>query len=147
VPQSRGERNIDWIERYCRVPEGRDVGKRVHLRDWQRDEIKKIYDNKCGTRRAIISFGRKNGKTALAAFLVLLHLCGLEHKANSQLFSAAQSRDQAGLLFNLAAKVVRLSPDAKPYGTRPVALRARPAAEAANKWRRFIMMRACRLRL
>jgi phage terminase large subunit-like protein len=111
VPQSRGERNIDWIERYCRVPEGRDVGKRVHLRDWQRDEIKKIYDNKCGTRRATISFGRKNGKTALAAFLVLLHLCGLEHKANSQLFSAAQSRDQAGLLFNLASKIVRLSPD------------------------------------
>lgn len=58
-----------------------------------------------------MSFGRKNGKTALAAFLLLLHLCGPEARANSQLFSAAQSRDQAAILFSLAAKVVRLSPE------------------------------------
>lgn len=30
--------------------------------------------------------------------------------ANSQLYSAAKSRDQAGLLYALAAKVVRMSP-------------------------------------
>lgn len=93
------------------MPEGRDVGKPVVLRDWQRAEIRKIYDNPHGTRRAILSFGRKNGKTALSAFLLLLHLCGPEAKPNSQLFSAAQSRDQAAILFALAAKVVRLSPD------------------------------------
>jgi phage terminase large subunit-like protein len=56
-------------------------------------------------------FGRKNGKTALAAFLLLLHLCGPEAKPNSQLYSAAQSREQAAVLFNLAAKCVRMSPD------------------------------------
>jgi phage terminase large subunit-like protein len=92
------------------VPEGPHVGKPVKLREWQRREIRKIYDNPAGTRRAIISFGRKNGKTALAAFLLLLHLCGKEHKPNSQLYSAAASRDQAALLFGLAAKMVRLSP-------------------------------------
>jgi hypothetical protein len=89
----------------------RDVGKPVKLRKWQRAEILKIYDNPAGTRRAIISFGRKNGKTALAAFLLLLHLCGPEAKPNSQLFSAAQSRDQAAVLFALAAKMVRMSSD------------------------------------
>jgi phage terminase large subunit-like protein len=107
----RGQRNIDWIEKYCRVPEGPQIGHKVRLREWQQDEIRKIYDNPNGTRRAIISFGRKNGKTALAAFLLLLHLCGPEKRFNSQLFSAAQSRDQAGLLFALAAKIVRMSPD------------------------------------
>lgn len=82
------------------------------LRDWQKTLILKIYDNEAITRRAIASFGRKNGKTALAAFFLLLHLCGPEakNKPNSQLFSTAQSRDQAGLLFGLAAKIVRLSP-------------------------------------
>jgi phage terminase large subunit-like protein len=40
-----------------------------------------------------------------------LHLCGPEAKPNSQLYSAAQSRDQAAILFGLAAKVVRMSPD------------------------------------
>lgn len=55
--------------------------------------------------------GRKNAKTTFSAFLLLLHLCGPEARANSQLFSAAQSRDQAAILFALAAKIVRMSPD------------------------------------
>lgn len=106
---TRGDRNIRWIEKYCRIPEGPDVGKKVVLRDWQRREVKKIYDNPAGTRTAILSFGRKNAKTSLAAFLLLLHLCGREARPNSQLFSSAQSKDQAAVLFALAAKVVRMS--------------------------------------
>jgi phage terminase large subunit-like protein len=107
----RADRNIKWIEGYCRIPEGKFVGRPVVLRPWQRREIRKIYANPAGTRRAIISFGRKNGKTALAAFLLLLHLCGPEHRPNSNLYSAAQSREQAAILFGLAAKCVRMSPD------------------------------------
>jgi phage terminase large subunit-like protein len=99
------------VEAHCRIPEGRDVGKPVRLREWQRDEIRRIYDNPAGTRRAILSFGRKNAKTTMAAFILLLHLCGPESRPNSQLFSAAQSRDQAAVLFALAAKIVRQSPD------------------------------------
>lgn len=105
----RAERNIAWIHEFCRVPEGRLVGQPVELRDWQKDLLRKVYGSP--TRRAIISFGRKNGKTALAAFLLLLHLCGPEARPNSQLYSAAQSREQAAVLFGLAAKCVRMSPD------------------------------------
>ena len=105
----RARRNCAWIEAFCHIPEGRDVGKRVKLRAWQHKEIEKIYGSP--TRRAIISFGRKNGKSALASFLLLLHLCGPEARPNSQLYSAAQSREQAAILFNLAAKCVRMSPD------------------------------------
>ena len=100
--ESRGQRNVRWIERYCRIPEGRDVGKPVKLRPWQKREVCKIYDNPNGTRRAIISFGRKNAKTTLAAFLLLLHTCGPEARPNSQLNSAAQSKEQAAILFKLA---------------------------------------------
>ena len=109
--ETRAERNIRWIESYCRIPEGPDVGQPVQLRGWQKAEIRKIYDNPAGTRRALISWGRKNAKTTLAAFLLLLHLEGPEARPNSQLFSAAQSRDQAAILFSLAAKIVRMSPD------------------------------------
>ena len=108
---SRGQRNIDWIEKYCRIPEGRYVGQPVRLRPWQKREIKKIYDNPAITRTAILSFARKNGKTALAAFLVLLHTAGPEAVINTQLCSTAKSRDQAALLYDLAAKIVRMSPD------------------------------------
>lgn len=62
-----------------------------------------------------MSFGRKNGKTALAALLLLLHLVGPEARRNSSLYSAAQSRDQAAILFSLAAKIVRMSPDLVAY--------------------------------
>lgn len=104
-----GDRNIRWIEKHCRIPEGRFVGQQVKLRPWQKEIIRDIYDG--STRRAIISFGRKNAKTTLSAFLLLLHLCGPEARANSQLYSAAKSRDQAAILFNLAAKMVRMSPE------------------------------------
>jgi phage terminase large subunit-like protein len=104
---TRGQRNIAWIEEHCRIPEGRFVGQPVKLRPWQREIIRGIYDQP--TRRAIISFGRKNAKSTLSAWLLLLHLCGPEARANSQLFSAAQSREQASVLFALAAKTVRLS--------------------------------------
>jgi phage terminase large subunit-like protein len=108
-PKWRSKRNIKWIQRYCRVPEGKDVGKPVKLRPWQQKLLSQIYDNPAGTRRAIVSFGRKNGKSSLSAFILLLHLCGKEAQPNSQLYSVAQSRDQAALIFGLAAKVVRMS--------------------------------------
>lgn len=103
---------IEWIQNNCVIPEGRDVGKPVKLRPWQKKLLVKIYNNPAGTRRAILSFGRKNAKTTFSAFLLLLHLAGppASQARNSQLFSAAQSRDQAALIFNLAAKIVRMSP-------------------------------------
>lgn len=112
---TRADRNIAWIEAMCRVPEGRDVGAPVSLRDWQKDDLRRIYDNPAGTRRAILSFGRKNGKSAISAMILLLHLVGPEARPNSQLFSAAQSREQAAILFSLAAKMVRMSPDLSAY--------------------------------
>ena len=109
MKQTRGERNIAWVEQFCRIPEGKFVGKPVKLTVHQRRWIKRIYDSP--TRLFILSMARKNAKTAMASFLLLLHLCGPEAKPNSQLYSAAQSRDQAAILFSLAAKVVRMSPD------------------------------------
>lgn len=85
------------------------VGQRVRLTTKQKKWIRRIYDSP--TRTFILSMARKNAKTALASFLLLLHLCGPEARPNSQLYSAAQSRDQAAILFALAAKVVRMSPD------------------------------------
>jgi phage terminase large subunit-like protein len=106
---TRGQRNARWIETYCRIPEGRLVGQPVRLTAHQRRWLRRIYDTP--TRTFILSMGRGNAKTAFAAFLLLLHLCGHEARRNSQLFSAAQSRDQAAILFGYAAKCVRLSPD------------------------------------
>jgi phage terminase large subunit-like protein len=103
---------VEFIETVCFVPEGKFVGQPLRLQDWQKDILRAIYDNPHGTRRAIVSMGRKNSKTTTAACLLLAHLCGppARNRPNSELYSAAQSRDQAGIIFSLAAKMVRLNP-------------------------------------
>lgn len=109
----RSERNARWIEAMCRIPEGRLVGKPVKLTKKQRGWLVRIYDSP--TRMFILSMARKNAKTAFSSFLLLLHLCGPEAKPNSQLYSGAMSREQAAILFALAAKIVRMSPDLTEY--------------------------------
>lgn len=106
---SAGQEVIDWIHEFCLVPDGKFVGQPIRLRDWQQKIIKGIYDN--DTRRAIVSVGRKNAKTALSALLLLAHLAGPRRRENAELYSTALSREQAAIIFRLASKIVRLSPD------------------------------------
>ena len=107
---TRGERVIAFIERYCRVPDGRHVAKPLVLEQWQRRFILDIYDNPAGTTRAYLSIARKNGKTALIACLLLAHLVGPEARLNTQIVSGARSRKQAAQVFDLAVKMIRLNP-------------------------------------
>ena len=95
------------------MPEGKLVGQPVRLTAEQRQWLAMIYDSP--TRLFVLSMGRKNAKTTFSAMLLLLHLAGPEARANAQLYSAAQSRDQAAILFSLAAKIVRMSPDLAHY--------------------------------
>jgi phage terminase large subunit-like protein len=106
----RSTKNIRWIEKHCVIPEGKNVSKPLKIAPFMKDDFRAIYDNPHGTRRAILTRARKNSKTTEASLILLLHLCGPEAKPNSQLYSTALSRDQAAVLFNLAAKIVRLSP-------------------------------------
>jgi phage terminase large subunit-like protein len=103
---------VDWVERHCVVPEGRRelIGRPLKVAPFMREDFEAIFDNPAGTRRAILTRGRKTGKTIEAALIVLLHLCGPAARPNGQLYSTALSRDQAAVLFLLAAKIVRMSP-------------------------------------
>ena len=110
IPAERAESNIDWCEQYLFLPEGKFVGQPLKMAEFMRDDFRAIYGNKHGTRRAIISRGRKNAKSVECACIVLLHLCGPEYRPNGSLYSCAQSRDQAAIIFRLASKMVRMSP-------------------------------------
>jgi phage terminase large subunit-like protein len=107
---TRAARIIEFIERYCLVPDGAQVGQPLVLAEFQKQFIRDVYDNPHGTRRAILSMGRKGGKTALTAALVLVHTVGPEARQNSQIVSGAMSREQSALVFRLAAQMVQLSP-------------------------------------
>lgn len=125
---TRGGKVCAFVEKYCRIPEGSQVGQPIKLAKFQRKFILDIYDNPHGTRRAYLAIARKNGKSALIACLLLVHLVGPEAVQNSQLVSGARSRDQAALVFNLAAKMVELSPELRkivrtvPSGKRLIGL-------------------------
>ena len=99
----------EFAETYIRIPEGKDAGKPLKLRGFQHEWLEAIYGTP--TRTAIISVARKNAKSAFAAILLLGHLAGPEARLNSQLYSTALSRDQAAVVFGLASKMVRMSPD------------------------------------
>jgi phage terminase large subunit-like protein len=106
---TRAERIIAFIEKFCKTPEGKNVGQPLKLMPFQKAFIKDIYDNPKGTSRAYLSVARKNGKSALIAAVLLAHIVGPEARQNSQIVSGARSRDQASLVFKLAEKMVRLS--------------------------------------
>lgn len=107
---TRGERVCAFIETYCVVPEGDLVGQLMHLEPFERDWILDVYDNPHGTRLAILSIAKKNGKTPLIAALVLAHVAGPEARTNSQIVSGAMSQTQAATVFKYARKMVQASP-------------------------------------
>jgi phage terminase large subunit-like protein len=55
--------------------------------------------------------GRKNGKTALIACLVLVHLHGPESIPNAEIYSAANDREQAAQVFKIARQIVEADPE------------------------------------
>lgn len=114
IKRTRGDKVCEFIERYLRVPEGEHVGQPISLEEFQKRFIREIYDNPTGTRRAYLSIARKNGKSGIIAGILLAHIVGPEAKLNTQIVSGAMSRDQAALVFNLACKMIQLSPELQP---------------------------------
>lgn len=106
---TRGERVVAFIETHCVVPEGARVGQPIKLADFQKRFILAIYDAPRRVRRAYLAIARKNGKSALIACIMLAHLVGPEARLNAQIVSGARSREQAGVVFELAKKMVELS--------------------------------------
>ena len=125
---TRGERVIQFIETYCLTPEGQHIGKPMKLEPFQKRFITEIYDNPYKTHTAYLSIARKNGKTGLIAAILLAHLAGPEAVQNSQIVSGARSKDQAAVVFDLARKMVEMSPKlsqvvrVQPSGKRLIGL-------------------------
>lgn len=110
----RGEKVIAFVEKYCMTPEGKHIGKPMLLRPFQRKWIMAVYSNPARTHTGVLSIARKNGKTALIAAILLAHLVGPEAVLNSQIVSGAMSKEQAAVVFELAVKMVELSPALVP---------------------------------
>lgn len=92
---------------------GRWAGQAFELRPWQAEIIRPLFGTlrKDGLRRfrtCYIEIPRKNGKSELAAAIALYCLAG-DNEMGGEVYSAAADRDQAALVFNVAAQMVRNS--------------------------------------
>lgn len=104
---------VEFIERHCCHIKGKLAGSPLTLEDWQADYVRTLFGWKRhdGTRRYRHSFvflPRKNGKTLLLAAITNLMMFVERFKSpGAELYCAASSRDQASLLFDVAAGMVR----------------------------------------
>lgn len=109
----RAKAVIGFIERLT-IPSGTNQGKLFKLEDWEKSFINDIYqphlNGRRAVRRAILSVARKNGKTALIATIALAHLVGPEAIVHGEIYSAANDRDQAAIIFKFAKQIVELEP-------------------------------------
>jgi len=99
---SRADRVIAFCET-LKITSGMHAGRTLKLRPWQRDIVRAIYrtddDGHRVVRTALLTFPRKQGKSALAAALALTHLVGPEAESRGQVVSAAADRNQAAIVF------------------------------------------------
>lgn len=111
---SRAERVIKFCE-FLPITSGIHAGRKLVLRDWQKDIINAIYaTDENGLRKvrtALVSLPRKNGKTALAAALALCHLLGPESEQRGQVFSAASDREQASIIYREMEAIILSVPE------------------------------------
>ena len=101
--RNRAAKVIAFIESLV-ITSGELEGQKLSLRPWQRQFIEAVYatDNEGRrlVRTAVLSMGRKNGKTQLAAALALCHLSGPEAEERGEVYACANDRFQASKLFN-----------------------------------------------
>ena len=103
---------IDFINKLTHT-KGEFARQTFHLRPWQQRIVKRIFkkrrDGLRQYRTCLLMLPRKNGKTELAAAIALYGLLA-DGETGGEVYSAAADRDQAGLVFGVAAQMLRNDP-------------------------------------
>ena len=102
---------IAWIEANVILSDGQWAGQNVVLMEWQKEFIRSIFGNVDDQglrkiRQGLLFVAKKNGKSDLAAFLVLYFLFA-DGEGSHLIISAASDKEQAGLVFQQAVKYIR----------------------------------------
>ena len=114
--QKRAERPIQFIERFCKHSKGEWAGKPVKLELFQKAFISALFgfvNETTGERRykeTMLYVARKNGKSTLLSGIALYCLIA-DGEAGAEVYSIANKKDQARLVFTEALNMVRQSPE------------------------------------
>jgi len=107
LPKARAARCIAFIEQYLLVPKGFGAGKPVKLRPFQKKIIRGAMGK--GIRTGLVSMPRGNGKSALAAMLVVAELFAGPESAEALVVASDQR--QAMITFRMAQRMIELNPE------------------------------------
>lgn len=93
---------------------GKFAGHSFDLRPWQRKIVLELFKTrKDGLRQyrtCLLMLPRKNGKSEIAAALAIYFLL-FDGEMGAEVYSAAADKDQAALVFNVAAQMIRNDPE------------------------------------
>jgi phage terminase large subunit-like protein len=110
---TNSERAMRFVET-LRQSKGEWAGRSLELLPWQREVMSKMFDtvNDDGKRQyrtSYIEVPRKNGKSSWAAAIALYMLVA-DGEQGAEVYLAAVDRDQASIVFSIAADMVRQHP-------------------------------------
>lgn len=112
-PSRRGSVDPIWFINNLTHTKGEFAGQPFKLRPWQVRIVTRLFRRRRdGWRRyrtALVMLPRKNGKSELAAAIALYGLLA-DGEIGAEVYSAANDKEQAALVFNVAAQMVRNDP-------------------------------------
>lgn len=109
--KAKADRAVNFI-RLLKLTDDKWYGMPFPLQDWQEQIVRSIFGEMKPDgsgrqyRKGYISFARKNAKTTLGAAMMLAAMF-LDKEHGGQYYSAAAEREQAGLMFNIMASMIR----------------------------------------
>lgn len=111
--RERADRAVNFIEMLPHT-KGEWAGKRFWLLPWQERLVRDIFGivHEDGTRQfrtAYVEIAKKQGKSELAA-AIALYLLYADNEPSAEVFSAAADRQQASIVFDVAKRMVEMTP-------------------------------------
>lgn len=105
----------EFFPKHCHHTKGRWAGVPFRLAEFQRRDIREIFGRVDASGNRIIrtvykEIPKKSGKSEEAAG-VALKLLFADHELGAEIYGAASDRDQAGIIFHVAAAMVRYDPN------------------------------------
>lgn len=112
--ERHAQRAVDFFRHHLRHTKGRWAGQPFQLRPWQEIDIREIFGrvDEAGNRvirQVYIEEPKKNGKSELVAGIAL-KLLFADSEIGAEIYGAAADRDQASIVFDVAAQMVRSDP-------------------------------------
>ena len=111
--KAKADRAVNFIECLCHT-KGVWAGEKFELIDWQEQIVRDLFGivKTNGYRQfntAYVEIPKKQGKSELAAAVALYLLCA-DNEERAEIYGCAADRQQASIVFEVAADMVRLCP-------------------------------------